>query len=62
MSGAVRQPSEEAQAWWDRFNAAMTAGLTEEEATTFASDGDLEQLVKLVAAGCEPRMIARIVA
>jgi hypothetical protein len=53
---------EETAAWWARYNAAVAAGLTEDEALEFATNGEFEQLVKLVEAGCDARTIASIVA
>ena len=56
------QTSSPAADWLDRYNAAIGAGLTDQEATIFATaEGDLEELAKLVDGGCDPLLIAKIV-
>lgn len=52
---------ETAEMFWNRYNAGLAAGLTEEEAVRFSTYGDLWELRKLVDGGCSVELIRRIV-
>jgi hypothetical protein len=55
------QPTESDRVMFRRFHEARDAGLTLVEARLFAeSDADVGHLRKLVAAGCKPAVIAKI--
>ena len=48
--------------WRRRYREARQAGLDDLEARVFAADHtDVEELRRLVRAGCSPKLIARIV-
>jgi hypothetical protein len=51
----------EAELWLERYNAALELGLSDEEAATFATGGDMGELIKLVDGGCPLDLIRQIV-
>ena len=62
MRPADDDPDEDLVVWRHRYQEARRAGFEHVQACEFAqSDVDVGELRRLVQAGCEPRLIARIV-
>lgn len=54
-------PSSATKVWWWRYDDAIAAGLTQAEASLYASSTiDCGQLRRLVAKGCTPPLIAEL--
>jgi len=60
--GHVAAEEEQVTVWRNRYIEARKAGLEHTDALRYAhSDADIAQLRSLVAGGCAPKLIARIV-
>lgn len=54
-------PTSEAEDWIVAYNAALDAGLSDQEAAIFATGGgDIDELARLIEGGCPVGLLAAI--